>query len=188
MGCDVHFYVEYTYKDKLEVYNKAIENGEKPKDSVFWRCFGSRMNPGRNYSLFGILSKGVRGYNNKGFDARGLPSHDNLGFYAMDDSRLFITGSGEGDNVCTLETALDWQKRLNCKIYYNNENKATFVDNPDHHSHSWLTTKEFEKALRIYKTEEKFDSPVEYAALLSAMKTLEKSGHYVARVVFWFDN
>ena len=188
MGCDIHMYVEYTYKDKLELYNKAIEKGETPKDTVFWRCFGSRINPGRNYSLFGILSKGVRSDNKKGFEPKGLPSYDNLGFYAMDDSRLFITKNGDGDNECTLETALDWQKRLNRKIYYNGQDKPTFVDNPDHHSHSWLITKEFEKALRLYRAEEKCGSPVEYTALLAAMKSLEKSGHFVARVVFWFDN
>ena len=38
MGADVHFYVEYTYKDKLEVYNKAIENGEKPIRNASKSC------------------------------------------------------------------------------------------------------------------------------------------------------
>lgn len=44
MGCDIHAYVEY---------KKADNNGD-------WISFGGRINPGRNYSLFGRMAEGVR--------------------------------------------------------------------------------------------------------------------------------
>lgn len=181
MGCDIHMYVEYTNKKD---YEEIIKNGKKP----YWMSFGGRINPGRNYVLFGVLA-GVRyDFPNANYP-RGLP--DDLGYHSLNDSRIYISEEKlDGEYSVTLDEAkryCGFSPRI--RIHNNSYGEPKWVDNPDWHSHSWMTTKEFSTALRRYsKYKDNWGTAIEYKALLSAMKTLEKSGNYQARVVFWFDN
>lgn len=171
MGCDIHSYVEYGKKD---------EEGK-----IRWRNFGGRVNPGRNYFLFGTLCKGVRSEFDFGFEEKGIP--EDVGYAALNDSRLYITETGKEDRCATLEQAKRWEK-CGCKIFYNDNNEAVFVSHPDWHSHSWLSAEEFEKALALYyeKSDLNFKQP-EYEALLASMKKFIELG-FECRIVFWFDN
>jgi len=179
MGADIHMYVEYVNKESKK---RREENGEPP----YWMSFGRRINPGRNYIMFGLLA-GVRYDSDKSLEPKGLPT--DLGYTSMRDSRLFITEDGEGDGETTMENAIRWNENYKCKLYNGSNGEPTWVDHPDWHSHSWLTTKEFAKVLKTYKElKENWGTPIEYDALLAAMKTLEKGGHHEARIVFWFDN
>lgn len=176
MGCDIHMYMEYTY---IESKEKAIAEKREP----YWNAFSGQLSMHRNYIMFGHLCKDIRYDTEKGFEARGLP--DNLGFYTREESRLFITEDGEGENETTLEKAKKWGK----KLYNDLEGNPRWCDHPDWHSHTWLTTKEFAKAIANYKRDKNnWGSIVEYEALLAAMKFLEKDKTIEARIVFWFDN
>lgn len=168
MGCDIHVYVEYRSK----------------KEGGQWDSFGGRINPGRNYLLFGIMSNGVRSDPTFSFEVKGMP--DDMAYSAKDDSLIFISDT-PGDNYVTLEKARQWEK-YGHKIINNNAGEPTWVEHPDWHSHSWLTTDEFEKAMSFYNKEAnpKRVEP-EYEALLSTMKRFEELG-YNSRIVFWFDN
>ncbi|MGH2613169.1 MAG: hypothetical protein ACRDFB_09020 [Rhabdochlamydiaceae bacterium] len=73
MGCDIHMYVEYQRKDT-----------DRPK---YWSSFGSRINPGRDYDLFGKLAS-VRG-GTALIEPRGLPEH--ITFWTEHDSQIYIT-------------------------------------------------------------------------------------------------
>lgn len=166
MGCDIHTYVEYGKKD---------EEGK-----IRWRNFGGRVNPGRNYFLFGTLCKGVRSDLEHGFSQRGLP--EDMAYASKNDSRLFIS-EHEGDGNCTLERAMTWESH-GCKITNNEFAEPVFVEHPDWHSHSWLSYEEFDKALALYyeKAELKFKEP-EYEALLASMKKFIELG-FECRIVF----
>ncbi len=199
MGCDIHMYVEYTSKEELEKYQRGEKrdihgNPAKP----YWMDFGGRVNPGRNYDMFGFLCKGVRSDHSNGFPRKGLPPFDELAYASRNDSVLYITDKGNGDNEVTLERALEWAKYDQNKLHYNSTgDKPVWVDNPDWHSHSWLTTQEFEEAINRFIEYIKSDNDdgfytnyepqIEYGALLAAMKYIESRGQ-VARIVFWFDN
>jgi hypothetical protein len=171
MGCDIHMFVEYRPKD----FNK---------DYPEWRNFGNSFNPGRNYLMFGILSKGVRYNIDLGFPQKGIP--ENLGYYTLNESRYYICEDpGEDQKEVNLETALRWEK-FGCKIT-NVREKPTFVEDPDMHSHSWLTLEEYRKAIEIYLNNSEAYNPIEYEAILASMERFESLG-YDTRIVFWFDN
>lgn len=180
MGCDIHMYVEYS-----DIQTNPTS--DRPK---YWYTWGGHINPGRDYILFGYLSKGVRYDTDKGFERRGLPN--DLAWASRGDAKLYIVEDGEktGDGSVTRSTALEWNKRCGYALHYDDNGVAKYVDHPDWHSHSWLTTKEFETAIKLcQKDKNSWGSVgVEYKALLAAMKTLEKSKTKEARVVFWFDN
>lgn len=172
MGCDIHMYVEY-----------------RDKRSDYWMGFGGRINPGRNYGMFGVLA-GVRGHFKDSFAPKGI-NNLTLGYQCSDDYYLYITENGKGDNETTLENAYEWNKRYGCELKFMGE-KPYKVQHPDWHSHSWMNVKELTKAFNIYKKIEKEEYgsgsvPIEYKVILNIMKTLEKGG-YESRVVFWFDN
>lgn len=164
MGCDIHLYIEYQPKDKTQRYT--------PNQ---WHSFGGRLNPGRDYQLFGKLA-GVR---EEGalFEAKGYP--DDAGHSARDDNHLFIVEGEEerGDNTCTRAKAEEWLIAGNSKFF-----EKHWVTHPDWHTHSWLTDYEFEAVIKSVK-----GVGVEWWAILAAMNALEKGGNE-ARVVFWFDN
>lgn len=175
-------YVEYS---NIENNQEREKKGHEP----YWDSFGGRINAGRDYILFGYLSQGVRYDTDKGFEARGLPN--NLGYYALADSRLYIVDNDKDSFEGSVKraTALDWNQRLGCKLTYHDD-VAVYVDHPDWHSHSWLTTKEFEKAIKLCEKDKNSWGPVgmKYKALLAAMKSFERTKKYEARLVFWFDN
>lgn len=166
MGCDIHLYIEYRSKT----------NGQH------WQNLGGRINPGRNYLMFGIMSKGVRVESDFSYQPKGMPI--DAGYCSENDNRLYITDE-EGEDNATLENALQWEK-TGSKITRNGEGKPIWVEHPDWHSHSWLTTDEYREALKFYATCE--DYPLsEYQVILAAMEKFEAMGSD-ARIVFWFDN
>lgn len=169
MGCDIHMYIEYRRKNQTGSF----------------KSFGGRINPGRNYFMFGLLSKGVRVNHVDGFKPKGMPDFDSLGYESMDDNRLYISESG-GEGSVTKETA----ERLVSKglsIYTDERN--VFVTHPDWHSHSWLTTEEYKSVLDKYNSHPDAynHKEHEYEAILCAMEKFEEMG-FDARIVFWFDS
>lgn len=160
MGCDIHAYIEY----------------RKPR-TEHWYGFGERINPGRNYAIFGRLA-GVRTDGPPVAPLRGLPK--DVAHAVREDGFLFVTEDGAGDDCCTLEEGRRWSGDPNIKLH-------DFVPHPDWHSHSWLTPDEFEKALQKAQGDYPDIFEPEYQAVLDAMRSFERTGHEV-RIVFWFDN
>jgi len=147
-------------------------------------------------------------------EPRGIP--DDVGYIAKDDNQLYIS-ENEGDNYTTMERAEKWVESGSSKFIDNQEGKPIWVTHPDWHSHSWLTTSEFETIINKYLEleagwhKERVDThnkmaiqefiqsgswmyapPVmkyepEYQVVLASMKRFEELG-YDARIVFWFDN
>lgn len=184
MGCDIHVFIEY-------------RNNPEDRDDTFneWRNFGQEFSPGRDYTMFSILAK-VRGNFPKSFDRKGMVDFDTMGWRTKESALMRISehkGEDEGYSV-PIEVATKYNKRYGSKLYRGkNYNGFSHVDHPDNHSFSWLTTSEYEQALDYYRelsTEYHWNDTygVQYEALLSVMKTLEKNGEYIARIVFWFDN
>jgi hypothetical protein len=168
MGCDIHCYIQYK---------------EKNQTSDYWFSFGGQFNPGRNYTMFGILAN-VREHDlPKYYDPKGLPDHK-LSWSIEEDLYLHITEDGQGDNEATLENALQWRR----PIINDMDGKPYKVEHPDWHSHSWLTTDELKKAYSWYKKETGWKVGLEYRVLLSIMKALENKGKNDVELVFWFDN
>lgn len=168
MGADIHMYIEY-----------------KTKKSNYWNNFAGKINPGRNYMMFGIMA-GVREIYPDSFEPKGLPKE--LSYCCEDDYYLRITKDGIGEFCTTLENAEQWKSKI---ITDNNGNSK--IIHPDWHSYSWMTIKEIKKVYKIYakyckkEYHEKCKIPCEYQAILDSMISLKKSGNKV-RVVFWFDN
>ena len=191
MGCDIHMYLEYTDKETLEKSKEGKKNGNGDLIKPYWRDFGGRINPGRNYWMFGFLCRGVRSNFSDGLPAKGLPEFDERGYHSRNDSVCYISDkeSSDGESV-TLETAMKWAK-CGYKLYNDSTGDPRWVSHPDWHSKTWLTTEEYKSAINKYKKYCKkhgeVDNPIEYMALLSAMETFDKNG-YLARLVIWFDN
>lgn len=167
MGCDIHMYVEYKSKERFDDY---------------WTYFWGKINPGRNYWMFGLIAK-VRGSFKESFNPKGMPN--NASYVAEEDNYVYITKEGIGDNECTIEQAKKWE-RYGCKISYHC-NIATKVTHPDWHSHTWLTTEEFEYVIDCHNKMKGAQREPQYEALLASMKKLEELGNDV-RVICWFDN
>lgn len=156
MGCDIHAYIEYQAGDS-------------------WRSFGGLINPGRDYRAFCRLA-GVRGDDAPLVPLRGMPT--DAGWSAKWDSVLSVRGEGDGDEEgsTTRERAEKWTAE---GIANYTDKSRNWITHPDWHSHTYLFTDEWAKAID--------QKDVEYAAILGAMKVFENAGHR-ARVVFWFDN
>lgn len=173
----------------LEYSQKNSKNPIK-----YWKSFGGSIGPGRNYYMFGHLTNGEVRDETMAFDdgiyPRGLPD-DNLSYMVNDELRTYISEDGEGDNETTMETALKWNKKHGCKLYYDNSgNTPIFVDSPDWHSKSWLTLSEYETILTRAKENCNSENDYinfEYNVILDTMKSLESHGQET-RLVFWFDN
>jgi hypothetical protein len=185
MGADIHMYVEYRSKKRAQEDQKQ---GRKPH----WISYGDRTNPGRNYTLFGILA-GVRGQYEDSFEPKGMVDREEMGWASRGDAYMFIVDRpGEEiheEGCCSREDAERWTQ-YGCQII---EDK--WIEHPDWHSHSWMSIEELEEAFRRYKEhataewrEPVHDVPLEYRALLASMKALEDGGENEVRVVFWFDN
>ena len=173
MGCDIHMYVEFQ---------------SAKKDYKYWESFGGRINPGRNYVLFGKIA-GVRG-GRELFAPRGLPK--DLGFYSQEDSRFFIVDEpDESGEYVTLEQAKKYEQYGSTIIEQNG--KPTWVTHPDWHGHTWLTPDELSECYvaAVDQLNREWgpgsDLCDEYHALLAAMRCLESRNNSV-RVVIWFDN
>jgi hypothetical protein len=185
-----------------------------------WQSFGKSINPGRNYAMFGLMAN-VRNCYSDGklpvlVEPRGMP--DDVGYYVKDESQIYISETIlEGEHIVTMETANRWVESGSSKFVNNQEGKPTWVTDPDAHSHSWLTTSEFETIINNYLElesgwhKERVDThnkmvakeniqpgswmyappdmniEPQYQVVLASMKRFEELG-YDARVVFWFDN
>ncbi len=151
MGCDIHCYIEYRKPDEREPDR--------------WRDFGGRINPGRNYAVFGFLA-GVRREGPAVVAPRGMPA--DAAYESKDDNDL-------------------WVARGSSKYIKDKDGKNAWVSHPGWHTHSWMTTNEFEKAVSLAIAEHPQYPEPEYTAIIAAMRSFEKQG-FEARVVFWFDN
>lgn len=197
MGCDIHTFIEYSdFNDR---------DGEP-----YWTCFGGSYNPGRDYTMFGILA-GVRHDEFQMFEPRGLPE-GKLSYPVQDYMRIRIADEGTepSEGEVSLEQARSWTG------YYGEtitefDGKPRWVGNPDLHSHSWLTAEEFKLALARYVLRDREPDidvtpenrvavmqavaalaggdryDVSWDAILAVMETFEARG-CKTRLVFCFDN
>ena len=207
MGCDIHLYIEYkSKKTEFDGYDSG------------WQSFGKSINPGRNYAMFGLMAN-VRNCYSDGklpvlVEPRGMP--EDAGYTATDDNRIYISETKSEDYV-SMETAKRWVNSGSSKFINDKDGNPTWVTQPDWHSHSWLTTSEFESVLNKYLEleagwhKERVDThnkwlqkeniqpdswayappsindEPEYQVVLASLKRFEELG-YDARIVFWFDN
>lgn len=162
MGCDIHGYIEYEdWKD----------NNGKPHIS----CFGNNLGE-RDYAMFGLLAGVRRG--SAIFEPRGIP--ENISFTVRCSFYMFmVDGESDSEGCVSKVTAQEWidkgwVKKIDDK----------WITNPDWHTPSWLTVKEYEQVLRAREEIEDYGKlDQEWYAILAAMKVLNN-----ARFVFWFDN
>jgi hypothetical protein len=147
-------------------------------------------------------------------EPRGMP--DDATYSTAGDNRIYISETESEDYVC-METAKRWVESGSSKFINNKDGNPTWVTQPDWHSHSWLTTSEFENVLNKYlelesgwykeRVEEhnkmvereniqpdswayappSINDEPEYQVVLASLKRFEELG-YDARIVFWFDN
>jgi hypothetical protein len=196
MGCDIHTFIEYADADFTD------QDGEP-----YWSCFGGQINQGRNYTLFGLLA-GVRG-GEALFKVRGLPE-GKLSYQAKDYMTINIDdemAKSGAEGYASLASAKSWGGT----IEYLNNGKPYRTENPDLHSHSWLTRDELQFVLAYYRLGERaakinvvhedrtavmqavaalqggeqYDST--WDATLAAMNTFEERGAQT-RLIFCFDN
>ena len=209
MGCDIHLYIEY--KNKKVAFDGYKDN---------WHSFGQRINPGRNYAMFALMAN-VRNHYSDGklpvlVEPRGIP--DDAEYYSSGDDRIYISEEKyDGEHSVTMERAKSWVESGSSKFINNQKGEPTWVTDPDNHSHSWLTTSEFETIINNYLEleagwhKERVDThnkmvakeniqpsswmyappamndEPQYQVVLASMKRFEELG-YDARIVFWFDN
>ena len=174
MGCDIHFYIEYTFSKK---------------DTTLWWSFGGSINPGRNYAMFSVMA-GVRGYDNDAIiPPKGIP--DKIAYQTADDYYYMVIPDDSDLSDYRNEnyvTASDAEKWLKYGSRWKDE-KKTYISSLDYHSASWFTLEEYVAAIKEYKKRYKkdgYDIGTEYYAILAAMKELNKTQN--VRLVFWFDN
>lgn len=174
MGCDIHIYMEYRGKGK----DGAAQG---------WRCFGGRINPGRDYHLFGMLA-GVRGGLGRGaiFPVRGKPR--DMGICAASDAIMRVSEERAGsDGYIDKKTAEEWIRRGSAEWIGNRKEAVT---HPDWHDFTWLTVEEFADVLHLAEDDDRRGYRIgeEYWAIAAALREIERRGDFNARVVFWFDN
>jgi hypothetical protein len=181
MGCDIHLSVEYRHKDEKKRWRDEA-----------WDCAMGVQTVSRNYSLFALLAQ-VRGEDRRGYMPRGLPPWDVLSITTKWGELFHIVDNPDSDSCCvdwdTVGRWGKWVKILTKDFKPWNDtmprDEAKYVRCPDWHSHSWLTTAEFRRALKLHFLQHGRD--IEYGAILAMMSYYEKNG-YEARIVFWFDN
>lgn len=183
MGADIHAYVEYA---------DFVTNEGKDYYKSLTSNFGSR-----NYYLFGLMA-GVRGPDGPVFEVRGMPegnlSYDTQEGYWTNVAPEAHPEWADTENWTSKDNADQWISNGYSVPEYDDKGVLKRVSVPDWHSHSWLTTDELEKVLVAYSegvqrhwAAEKGEAPIEWQAILAAMKVFEQNGKK-ARVVFWFDN
>jgi hypothetical protein len=166
MGCDIHAFVDFN----------------KP-GADFCQSLSEELNLDRDYAMFAKLAN-VR---NHGEDIvpisepRGLPSRVSHTVSSADNLYIVEKDSNES-GTCTQEQAARWIASGSSKLV-----REKVVTNPDHHSYSWVSLSEFERAISELTSIIKYKLSVEYYAVLSAMKIIAEQG-YEVRLVFWFDN
>lgn len=184
MGADIHMYIEYA--------SKTPSPHATPRDKRWWSGFGGRNNPGRNYSLFGLIADVRDARHGALFDLRGLPN--DAGWAVNEDAYLSINDElADEEGWCSLAQAEQWSRHGSEIEYYDN-GKPWRVTHPDWHSHTWLTSDELAQIYARYAELFK-DDPygggkvgIEWLAILEAMRALESDGANDVRVICWFDN
>lgn len=190
MGADIHMFVEYRSKKRAQ---ELKNEGKKP----YWYSYGGHINPGRNYTMFGILAC-VRGQYEDSFEPKGKLDREEMGWSSRDANWFYINKdvakTDFENNITNIETARKWEG-YGCRIENDEHGEHAWVEHPNWHSHSWMSIEELEKAFKRYVVhastewgEEINNVPLEYRALLASMKALEDNGKNEVRVVFWFDN
>jgi len=171
MGCDIHAYLEFT------------DNGE------YWSSLTSGAGQ-RNYRMFGIMA-GVRCEDIALFEQRGLPTGE-MSWQAESDHWVWVAPDDKPERA----SWDGWTGRENADRwiaagYSQPEHKdgvLTRVTNPDHHSHSWLTSSEFSQCFEKYRgLFPDLKPPHDFVGMLGAMQAIEANGGKT-RLVFWFDN
>lgn len=179
MGCDIHCYVEY----------RNPPNPATPDEQSYWGGF-PRINPGRDYQLFGYIA-GVRGEGPALVELRGLPPGAGSYHRQSDYWRIVDDTLADHDGFVTRKSAESWVAS-GCSVWEDDTHKR--VSDPDIHSHTWLTPAEFEAAVNMPMPPLKiggrvfpYERSVEYHGLVALMKAIEARGKEV-RIVIWFDN
>lgn len=181
MGADIHAYVEYA-------------DFQTAEGDDYWKALTSNFGS-RNYYLFGLLAE-VRGDGPALFPIRGMPK-GRLSYQTEDAYWLRVTDRpdlAEHEGWTLRDRAERWAADYGSETDRDHDGALRRVSHPDWHSHSWLATEELAAVLDHYAThvkerwsEEPSEAPVEWRAILAAMRTFEAAGKK-ARVVFWFDN
>lgn len=168
MGCDIHVYTEYS------------------EDGTNWYGFGGRINPGRDYGMFGIIA-GLRTGDEPLYPLKGLPA--DAGWEAGRDAHLIINDEyADDDGYCSTANAEQWAKHGETIILNPHNGKPWRVTHPDWHSHTWLSREEYEEVLREYQRRYPSEKVgTEWWGLLGAMAMMAGTGAQV-RLVIWFDN
>lgn len=181
MGCDIHLAVEKRRRN-------AFADERWQGVSIFGE-FSHRI-----YGMFARMAI-VRDY---GFDTRvmfeprGLPkdiSRSSEGIFYM-----MVTDNDEaiewGRGYCSKKTAERWVEQGR-SVWVDDEHHT--LTDPDHHSHSWLTTQELRQCFDdCFKNDDGTYKEIadfaDYLGLVSLCEGIESSGLYECRVVFAFDN
>lgn len=136
MGCDIHCYIEY-----------------KKPDRDSWSDFGGRINPGRNYWMFGFMA-GVRS-EFPHVEPRGFP--EDSAYTSFDENTICVrdgqvdpTHSEDGEYYYSRAHAEEYVSKGYCQYIPRNGHEKRWVTNCDHHSHSWLNPDEFELCIAGY--------------------------------------
>ena len=185
MGCDIHLRIEMRKKvnpypnERHEWYNVGIY-GE----------FSSRI-----YGMFARMAD-VRSYGDDykvKFEPRGLPQ-DMTDWATKESFYLYVTSNEAaadwGEHYCLTENAEKWVEKGYSRWVDQRHDRIT---DPDHHSHSWLTTQELRQCFDdCFKQEDGTYKPncdyVEWLGLVSLCEGIESDGIHECRVVFAFDN
>lgn len=182
MGCDIHL--------SIERRRRKFSKDEDWRGVGFHGEFGSRI-----YGMFARMA-GVRDYwedeVKTKFKPRGLP--DGMCWQSKMVFYYFVTDNEEaiewGNNYCSKEDAERWVAKGYSRWL---DDKHDMLTDPDHHSHSWLTTQELRQCFDdCFKQEDgtykPFSDYVEWLGLVSLCEGIESDGIHECRVVFAFDN
>lgn len=200
MGCDIHFKIERRLKNATET---SKENKWEATD-----CFIEAEYGKRDYWMFAHMAN-VRSdeYNENYLEPRGLP--EDISDNTKISCSLFCPTDKANEpgfinrftkKEIDRDRYNEWRKLYKIKVlkftdYYKflNEYYDVICD-IDTHSHSWLTTEEYEECFnKVYKREENnktiyLKGYLDWYILLQRLKAYEEFGKYDVRIIFWFDN
>ena len=164
MGCDIHAFVEHAWITRSD-------------GSPYWQTFISNAG-NRDYRMFGWLA-GVRSDREPLFPLKSLP--DDMSWGTRDYMWMRVVDEPDPDQrQCTAEQAAGWGEEVF------DVGSFKYCNDPDLHSHSWLTLDEFKQVLAQYMINHG-PYAAEWDAMKAAMEAFEKRGAQT-RLVFAFDN